>query len=227
MISQRRKRIKGFSSDEKNLLIHCVKNHGSIWDLTDARHSDNNAVREDWDFIAGTLEKTVTECKDAWTSLRESYRYHRKKASLRLRKSGADGGDALESQPKVQWEFGDRMSFLPDFSTKRTTYNTNFTEDDESIDFLDDEISSCSASTPKSSYDYKQKATPGKGKPKSNENMALVEMLGGYLKKSKETIDTHINNQNQKEVSPFASALGYWDSLLKNMPYQQAQLTVI
>jgi len=56
--------------------------------------------------------------------------------------------------------------------------------------------------------------------------MALVEMLGGYLKESKETIDTQINLQNQRVLSPFASALGYWDSLLNNMPYQQAQLTV-
>jgi len=57
--------------------------------------------------------------------------------------------------------------------------------------------------------------------------MALVEMLGGYLKESKETIDTQINLQDQRVLSPFASALGYWDTLLNNMPYQQAQLTVI
>ncbi|XP_070851433.1 uncharacterized protein [Drosophila suzukii] len=107
------------------------------------------------------------------------------------------------------------------------TFDTNFTEDDESIDFLDDEVSRSSASTPKSNYDYKQKAKPGKGKPKTNENMALVEMLGGYLKESKETIDTQINLQDQRVLSPFASALGYWDTLLNNMPYQQAQLTVI
>jgi len=44
MISQRRKRTKGFSRDEKNLLIHCVMNHGS--------------VRADWEFIAETLDKT-------------------------------------------------------------------------------------------------------------------------------------------------------------------------
>jgi len=57
--------------------------------------------------------------------------------------------------------------------------------------------------------------------------MALVEMLGGYLKETKETIDTQINLQYQKVVSPFASALGYWDSLLNNMPFQQAQLTIV
>jgi len=53
-----------------------------------------------------------------------------------------------------------------------------------------------------------------------------VEILGGYLKESKKTVNTQINLQNQKVVSPFASALGYWDSLLNNMPYQRAQLTV-
>jgi len=37
----------------------------------------------------------------------------RKQASVWFQKCGADGGDALESQPKVQWEFGDRKSFLP------------------------------------------------------------------------------------------------------------------
>jgi len=37
--------------------------------------------------------------------------------------------------------------------------------------------------------------------------MALVEMLGGYLKESKKTIDTQINLQNQKVVSLFAFAL--------------------
>jgi len=60
MISQRRKRTKGFSSVEKNLLIHCVKNHGSIWDLTNPKHSDINAIRADWEFIAETLDKTGT-----------------------------------------------------------------------------------------------------------------------------------------------------------------------
>jgi len=97
----------------------------------------------------------------------------RKQASLRFQKSGADGRVALESQPKVLWEFGDRMSFCPTFPQRERksfilymsytqemkfqffrTFDTNFTEDDESIDFLDDEVSRSSASTPKSNYDY-------------------------------------------------------------------------
>jgi len=38
----------------------------------------------------------------------------------------------------------------------------------------------------------------------TNKNLTLVEMLGGYLKESMETIDTQINLQYQKVVSPFA-----------------------
>ncbi|KAI8038735.1 hypothetical protein M5D96_008643 [Drosophila gunungcola] len=123
------------------------------------------------------------------------------------------------------------MSFLPDFSKKRTTFSSDFTEDnDSSIDFLDDEdeeFPSCLTSGGKSKHDYKQKSTPSKSKSKSTENSALVELLGGYLKESKETIDAQIELQNNKKESPYATALSYWDTLLNNMPPQQAQLTVI
>jgi len=50
----------------------------------------------------------------------------------------------------------------------------------------------------------------------TNKNLTLVEMLGGYLKESMETIDTQINLQYQKVVSPFAPALCYWESPLNN-----------
>jgi len=47
------------------------------------------------------------------------------------------------------------MSYTEDMKLQFfRTFDTNFTEDDESIDFLDDEVSRSSASTPKSNYVY-------------------------------------------------------------------------
>ncbi|TDG49518.1 hypothetical protein AWZ03_004009 [Drosophila navojoa] len=60
------------------------------------------------------------ECKVAWRSLRQSYRYHCKTAHTRLQQDDGDmdEADPLET-PDIQWEFAEDMSFLQDLLRNR------------------------------------------------------------------------------------------------------------
>ncbi|XP_017486276.1 PREDICTED: uncharacterized protein LOC108374767 isoform X3 [Rhagoletis zephyria] len=78
--SKRQKRILHFTAEEKRKLISAVKENARIWNISDPMHSNKNAVDQAWNRIGVMLEKTVEECKAAWVSLRESYRYRAKVA---------------------------------------------------------------------------------------------------------------------------------------------------
>lgn len=70
--------------------------------------------------VANSLFK-ANECKVAWRSLRQSYRYHCKTAYTRFKTDGNDDDgeiDPLET-PDIQWEFASAMAFLQDMSKKR------------------------------------------------------------------------------------------------------------
>ncbi|XP_067635094.1 uncharacterized protein [Eurosta solidaginis] len=90
-----KKRVLNFTAEEKRALIREVKEWPRIWDTSDPLHCNKNAVDQAWVHLSSSLGKEVIESKDAWTSLRESYRYHAR-ASKR-QKSGSSGGSALDA----------------------------------------------------------------------------------------------------------------------------------
>ncbi|XP_067635098.1 uncharacterized protein [Eurosta solidaginis] len=92
---KRKKRVLNFTAEEKRALIREVKDWPRIWDTSDPLHCNKNAVDQAWVHLSSSLGKEVIESKGAWTSLRESYRYHAR-ASKR-QKSGSSGGAALDA----------------------------------------------------------------------------------------------------------------------------------
>jgi len=63
----------------------------------------------------------ANDCKVAWRSLRQSYRYHCKAANSRFKIDGDDDEgevDPLETRD-IQWEFANHMAFLKEMSKKK------------------------------------------------------------------------------------------------------------
>ncbi|XP_017967670.1 zinc finger protein interacting with ribonucleoprotein K [Drosophila navojoa] len=109
-----------FKREDKVQLIAAVKARRLLWDV---RHNEHNAVmsiKAAWKSVAADLGRDPQECKVAWRSLRQSYRYHCKTAHTRLQQDDGDmdEADPLET-PDIQWEFAEDMSFLQDLLRNR------------------------------------------------------------------------------------------------------------
>ncbi|XP_049306186.1 uncharacterized protein LOC125776696 isoform X3 [Bactrocera dorsalis] len=149
-----------FTTLEKCQLVNCVKEWHRIWDISNTLHCNKNAVNQSWLHISNALNKSVDECKSAWISMRESYRYHARVAHKN--KSGSDGGEVLETpsfSENVDWVFAEEMSFLMNVSHKRKTFTTpvSFGEDSHASPIHigeDSNVSQTSATDSQHSYDY-------------------------------------------------------------------------
>ncbi|KAM8702125.1 hypothetical protein ACLKA7_017690 [Drosophila subpalustris] len=123
--STKSSRLNLFETADKILLINEVEERPIFWDLTDKKHFDSAMINTAWESVAETLNRSVTDCKLAWKSLRDSYRYHCKVAANK-RRSGSAGGIGPE-QPKandeVEWKLAPYMAFLPELSLQRRGIN--------------------------------------------------------------------------------------------------------
>ncbi|KAL7726117.1 hypothetical protein ACLKA6_002587 [Drosophila palustris] len=67
----------------------------------------------------------VQDCKSAWRSLRDSYKYHIKASEKKRAKSGSAGGVGPQppmANEAVEWHLAPYMAFLPELSMQTRTY---------------------------------------------------------------------------------------------------------
>lgn len=81
-------------------LIALVALRPAIFDYTLKHHADRNVVRKLWDEVAVELKCSVNECKQKWTSLRNTY-------SRCFRDNQDASGSATKKKGilKNQWDF--------------------------------------------------------------------------------------------------------------------------
>ncbi|XP_067648063.1 uncharacterized protein [Eurosta solidaginis] len=211
--TKRKKRVLNFTAEEKRALIREVKEWPRIWDTSDPLHCNKNAVDQAWVHLSSSFGKEVSESKDAWTSLRESYRYHAR-ASKR-QKSGSCGGAALDApifSEDIDWEFAGEMAFLPNVSQKRRTFtsSSNFSEESsESPLDPSEDLNSTQICDNDPQYDY----NPKRSKP-STLSQSPDEKWGRFnriLKKQEEFLE-------DRKKSPYTQALSTFDWLLNELP---------
>ncbi|BFF89311.1 uncharacterized protein DMAD_08098 [Drosophila madeirensis] len=229
-----KKRDANFLRDEKISLIRAVEARPCMWLTTHKKHFDKIAVKRAWESVAAEINKEVNECRDAWTSLRDSLRYHRNK----LAKSGSAGGSDF-GEPRVKesvdWRFAEHMAFLPVNTLERRAKSSSFTFVDSPACSPDacsspvpnkiEEISipACSdddtwlaeddvEASKSTSYSYSNSSKRLKAEePTSSTTDGLAGLLGDYLKNKKKT----------RAVFPF------WDKLLSKLPEDVATATEV
>ncbi|EDW38879.1 GL13785 [Drosophila persimilis] len=124
----RARRLEEFDYKDKLKLINAVQKRTAIWDVRNKKHFDGNALRSSWEAVASEMNRDVFTCKNAWKSLRDSYRYHMKLAGKGTVRRGSDEWDPLsDKSPKendgVKWRFAPHMEFLYPSPQKRSTAN--------------------------------------------------------------------------------------------------------
>ncbi|KAL7739177.1 hypothetical protein ACLKA6_011932 [Drosophila palustris] len=122
---QNKSRIDVIENEERIRLIEEVRERPIIWDLTDKKHFDATFIKSAWESIAEALNKPVQDCKSAWRSLRDSYKYHIKASEKKRAKSGSAGGVGPQppmANEAVEWHLAPYMAFLPELSMQRRTY---------------------------------------------------------------------------------------------------------
>ncbi|XP_039968278.1 uncharacterized protein LOC120780069 [Bactrocera tryoni] len=210
-------RMLNFTTLEKRQLVNCVKEWPRIWDISNTLHCNKNAVNQSWLHISNALEKSVDECKSAWISMRESYRYHARVANKN--KSGSDGGEVLETpsfSENVDWELAEEMSFLMNVSHKRKTFTTpvSFGEDSHASPIHigeDSNVSQTSATDSQHSYDYNPTPTKRRRRLTSPSKNQAWSRFDNILMKQEEMLESRSNTTRS---SPYAQALSSFDWLL-------------
>ncbi|XP_034489075.1 zinc finger protein 880-like [Drosophila innubila] len=135
-----RKRLLRFEKKEKIRLIAAVRVRRLLWDMLDSEHNDMMGVKEAWQSVGSEIGRDPNDCKVAWRSLRQSYRYHCKAANSRL-KIGEDDDegevDPLETRD-IQWVFADHMAFLKEMSKEKRSDSVALDETPTSNSVLED-----------------------------------------------------------------------------------------
>ncbi|KAL7728397.1 hypothetical protein ACLKA6_005160 [Drosophila palustris] len=111
-----------------------------LWDKTDSGHNNLKAVKAAWQSVSAEMGRDPNDCKVAWRSLRQSYRYHCKAANNRFKSGGHDDddeddhnddeaeADPLET-PDVQWQFFNHMAFLQEVSRVKRSDSVTLEEE--------------------------------------------------------------------------------------------------
>ncbi|XP_017144086.1 uncharacterized protein LOC108156869 [Drosophila miranda] len=124
----RARRLEEFDYKDKLKLINAVQKRTTIWDVRNKKHFDGNALRSSWEAVASEMNRDVFTCKNAWKSLRDSYRYHMKLSGKGTVRRGSDEWDPLahknpKENDRVKWRFAPHMEFLYTYPQKRSTAN--------------------------------------------------------------------------------------------------------
>ncbi|XP_044314301.1 uncharacterized protein LOC123037475 [Drosophila rhopaloa] len=173
------------------------------------------------------MDKDDNSCKQAWKSLRDSYKYHKCKQP----KSGSAGGDLLEKPTgATEWDFAHYMSFLPDLSTQRQTTHSVFSESDgaQAMDYsieetqdpveagfleAEAELEVELSEAQKELYSYGGgRRSAKKRKVEETPAAKMCDMLGNFLE------------QQQKATlpTPPRPVFAYWESILSTLPPERA-----
>ncbi|KAL7727949.1 hypothetical protein ACLKA6_019508 [Drosophila palustris] len=179
------------------------------------------------------MNKEASECKSAWTSLRDSLRYHRSK----LAKSASAGGIVLgQSQVNdiVDWQFAEHMAFLPVMSLEKRTKTSAFmfvdspgrspdtcssplsdvseesmaaSSEEPNWVLTDDELEASTSSV----YSSQSKALKRRKVEEPTEDDGITGLVRDYLNNKKMT----------RTIFPF------WDELLSKLPADIATATEV
>ncbi|XP_020812886.1 uncharacterized protein LOC110187764 [Drosophila serrata] len=233
-MSSPRKRKPCFTNAEKLQLIHSIKRRSLLWDVLDLYHRDYDKVQAAWKAVSGEVKRPVPHCKEAWSSLRESYRYHFKRDCGKFQHLDGEDFDPLLATKQIDWRFAEAMSFMPQPAIKRprpsspTVLNEadgedEAGEDDEVADWMTGsaEIPADALLTPESVENIKPDPKT-RGKPRksaaSTSQESVVDMLSNFLKETRHCLE--------QPVSKNATVLAYWDTLLTGMSPQNSQRAV-
>ncbi|KAL4715620.1 hypothetical protein ACJJTC_006199 [Scirpophaga incertulas] len=145
---------------KREKVIEGVRKYPYLYDLSDAKYSDNIKKDEAWKQISITLKQSESECKKHWLNLRES---HRRAIEKRKTKSG----QAATTTKK--WTFEDEMSFLVPHYRERNTIS--LVDDDDGSDvssFLDNDDSQNSVNIIQSPENLQPETSAPSSRPKSS-----------------------------------------------------------
>ncbi|XP_034476728.1 uncharacterized protein LOC117783433 isoform X2 [Drosophila innubila] len=235
-----KKRLILFGNSDKIQLIQEVEKNRLLWDPSDKKHYDAVYIKSAWENIAEVLNRSVSDCKTAWKSLRDSYRYHR---SVATRKRQSTAGGAGSEQTKVsdgvEWHLAPYMAYLAKVSSqKRTSESTPVdesasTSQDPSIEpDLDCSIPE-SNSSQCSNNDIDEVPIDGDAStssdassesfPNKKRNLQLATNSGDVL----DMLENFISEQKEKfertEPIPLRPVIQYWDGILNEIQPKYAK----
>ncbi|KAM8703144.1 hypothetical protein ACLKA7_007855 [Drosophila subpalustris] len=194
----------------KILLINEVEKRPILWDLTDRKHFDAVCIKNAWKSVAETLNRSEDECKVAWKSLRDSYRYHCKVAGKKSGSAGGVGPQQPRANDAVEWHLAPYMSFLPEMSSQRRS-GINLCASQCSLD-LDESNSSfnsliefdsnqldadASTSCGESSYSYSRNVKKRKLEQPTPESDKVIGVLARSIVRY---WDERLNEMSQEEA---------------------------
>ncbi|KAH8248429.1 hypothetical protein KR032_008044 [Drosophila birchii] len=232
-----RKRKANFTIAEKSQLIQSVKKRTVLWDNNDLYHKDYDKVQAGWNAVSGEVKRPVLHCKEAWGSLRESYRYHFKRDCANFQHLDGEDFDPLLATNKIEWRFAEAMSFMPQPAIKRPRppspivlneadgdddevgADAEYVDDDEVVDWMTGSAEiPVDAMLTLESDNPKPKGKSRRRRAVSTSNPSVVDMLSKFLKETSHCL--------QQPVSKNATVLAYWDTLLTGMSSQNSQRAV-
>lgn len=89
-------------------LLELVREYEELYDMANKKYSDASHKDRIWTRIALELDKTVPECKQRWTSLRDQYRKY-------LRRVATCARNGQEITSKAKFKYAKQISFVKPF----------------------------------------------------------------------------------------------------------------
>ncbi|XP_017031215.1 uncharacterized protein [Drosophila kikkawai] len=249
-MSVNRKRKPNFTNDEKFRLIQSVKKRSVLWDITEIYNKDYDKVQAAWNAVSEEVKRPGTECRMAWSSLRESYRYHFKRDCGKFQQLEGEDYDPLLATKMMDWRFAEAMSFMPQPTLKRprpvSRIVRNETDGEDGEDGEDggdgedskdgedgEDIEMADWMTGSVEIPADALLTPGSIESIKPEPKRRGRPRKGTESTSKASIVDMLSNFLEgtrhcleQPVSKNATVLAYWDTLLTGMSQQNSQRAV-
>ncbi|KAL7731392.1 hypothetical protein ACLKA6_001417 [Drosophila palustris] len=244
---QNKSRIELFNNEERIKLIGEVQQRPILWDLTDKQHFDAIFIKCAWESVAEALKKPVQDCKAAWRSLRDSYKYHIKASDRKRKKSGSAGGVGPQpprANDTIEWHLAPHMAFLPDLSTQRRTYSSGLDDSASSSQgcksnatdwepLADSNSSFCSLDTSQANAveeDVEQNKTSCDNtssysyqeNPSKRAKLDTIESSKEVIGKLGQLIDRQVNMLSGSSSGVISAAV-YWSDIIKGFQPEKAQ----
>ncbi|KAL7725027.1 hypothetical protein ACLKA6_002990 [Drosophila palustris] len=211
-------RLNLFITADKILLINEVEKRPILWDLTDRKHFVAVCIKNAWKSVAETLNRSEDECKVAWKSLRDSYRYHCKVAGKKSGSAGGVGPQQPRANDAVEWQ---RRTFSSGINLCASQCGLDLDECNSSfnsfIEFDSNQLDAdASTSCGESSYSYARNVKKRKLEQPTPESDKVIGVLETMIAKQ-ETI------LQRPEPTPLRSIVRYWDERLNEMSQEEAE----
>uniref|UniRef100_A0A0A9ZH23 Transcription factor Adf-1 n=1 Tax=Lygus hesperus TaxID=30085 RepID=A0A0A9ZH23_LYGHE len=122
-----------FSAEKDEMLIELVSRHPMLWNMENKEWKNQFKKDSKWAEIGRQMEKTSSQCKLRWKSIRDHYRKQRKQ------EKAMPTGSAAVKKRAAYW---DRLQFLDNMEDKHHTFSNANTQDIETpavnVEDLDD-----------------------------------------------------------------------------------------